>query len=328
MELLLFSAFGQQNGQQSAGPDKPNEPMKNSNEKMAYTSALLNNRSSSPMQLEANKEPARDFQRDAVRENLRERANEAARESGLREARGNSREQARDKGLSNLSKQATLAALVASMSQFNKQQLPGQLAGNQLTGNHFPGSLSSQLSPGLSNQQLSGSPAHSNSLHPGGQFISNINNQLISNQFSGNHHPGNQLPSQLSGQLSGQLSDGHPLANQQLHSSLTFDNVKNLLLTNQRKGDTENSIFSGGFQNLLTSLNLSVGSANNESGFQPNASANTTASPNWRPIRTNAQNIITSAKQSGPASWIDRSKLGKVAAQSMYPLFLLWPSLL
>ena len=348
MELLLFSALGQQNGQQSGDsePAKSNEQMKN--DKIGY----LNNRSSSPMQREANKESARDFQRDTVgRENLREnlRASESARDGGLRENRGNS------KDLSNLSKQATLAALVASMGQFSNQitgnqltsnQLPGQLTGNPTSGNQLNPftNLSGALSTGLSNQmssqlsnqlsnQLSKSAPHANSLHPSGQFI---NSQLISNQFSSgqlsganhstNHQSSNPLSSQLSNQLSnqlssqlssqlsnqlsgGQLSDAHLLNSQQMHNSLTFDNVKNLLL-NQRKSDAEN-IFSGGFQNLLTSL--SVGSTN-ETGFQQ--STNTIASPNWRPIRTNAQNIITSAKQSGPASWIDRSKLGKVAAQS------------
>lgn len=343
MELLLFSALGQQpsNGE-SEQATKANEQLKNLNEKIAYTSSILNNRSPSPMQREANKDrDARDPQRDqrespreSVRENVRENvrrdnlreclrgvegARESARESALRESRGNAREMAGGRelnNLGNLSKQATLAALVASMNQFSNQLPPGQqLASNPASGNqlnHFANSnLSGALSGNLPNQ-LSNSGPHANSLHPSGQFI---NNHLLSNQFS----TGNHSASQHSG---GQLPDGHLLSSQQLHNSLTFDNVQNLLLSNQRKADLqENSIFSGGFQNLLTSLNLSIGSTNNETaGFQQNASSNTIASPNWRPIRSNAQNIITSAKQSGPASWIDRSKLGKVAAQSMYSL--------
>lgn len=348
MELLLFSALGQQNGQQSTDPAKSNEQQKSLNDKISYTSSLLNNSSSSPMQSTRDLQRAdavRDNVRDSVRENLREnlRASESAREN-----RGNVRELVREKDLNHLSKQATLAALVASMGQFSNQpnqinqvnqmnsinqQSASQLANNPTPanqlGNHFANFHQQNLSAGLSNQ-LSNSAAHMNSPNnpqAGGQFI---HNQLISNQYSGgqlsggNHHSGSHHSGnhQAGNQFSGnQLSDAHLLNNQQLHNSLTFDNVKNLLL-NQRKNDLpqeNHNIFSGGFQSLLTSLNLSVNSTQNETGFHSSSStANTIASPNWRPIRTNAQNIITSAKQSGPASWIDRSKLGKVAAQSMY----------
>lgn len=136
-------------------------------------------------------------------------------------------------------------------------------------------------------------------------------NQFNNNQFSNSQLMNNQF---------------NQTANQ-LQNSIALDNVKNLLLNSQRKNEIkDHNIFSGGFQNLLTNLNLSINNQNDnyQQPNTPNAQNAIASPPNWRPVRsTNAQNLITSAKQTGPASWIDRSKLGKAATQSKHWKFIL-----
>lgn len=304
MELLICSALGQQNDQPqhnqqnnqqpNNGDCEPNRTNENRQIKhldetaSSHTNSILNN-NSTPLSRDLNRKSThRDVNREASRE---------------MQSREIDRELKKD--INNLNKQATLAALVASMNQFSNT-VNNQLAGNQHINNQL---INSQLTNSqLNSNQQSGSQLSGHSNQISNQNQMSAGNHLSNSQLSNSQVTNSQL-------INNQLMNSQFSSNQQLHNSLTFDNVKNLLLSQRKTDRQQENIFSGGFQNLLTNLKLSINSNNDN---YHNSSNNTLASPNWRPIRSNAQNMITSAKQTGPASWIDRSKLGKVAAQSMY----------